>query len=148
MSVSSESHIRFRLTVSKYSTARSGLLNAALIARSISVRGKPILSIFAMAAVRSAPSVKADGSLKFPPSAVVAVAADAGVGVEGRSADEVLGAGCAWAGAAGAEGVCAIVGTGVEGMGVAGAAGELAGGGFGCYFISTSDSTMHDSVDL
>jgi hypothetical protein len=43
---------RYQLTLSRYSTARSGLKNAALIARSISALGKPILSIFETAASR------------------------------------------------------------------------------------------------
>lgn len=40
------------LTVSRYSTARSGLKNAALMARSISALGKPMLSILETAASR------------------------------------------------------------------------------------------------
>ena len=102
----------FSHTVSKYSTARSGLLNAALIARSISVLSNPILSILAIAAERSDPRAKADGSLKLPPSVVVPLDAGAGDGVDGTFDVEVLGAAT---GAGGGAGVCAGAGVGVEG---------------------------------
>ena len=100
------------LTFRRYSTARSGLKNAALIARSISALGKPMLSIFAIASSRCAPRVRADGSLKLAPSADAAAAgagAGAGDGVDGAF-DVVFD----MAGA-GAAGVCAIAGAGVEG---------------------------------
>ena len=97
------------LTLIRYSTARSGLLNAARIARSISVRTKPMLSISAIAAFRCAPSVSAEGSLKLPLS--VFEVPGAGDGVDGASAVE-LGAG---AGAAGGKGVWAVVLLGVDG---------------------------------
>ena len=69
--------------------------------------------MLAMAAARAAPSVRADGSLKFPPSAVVPSGAGAGDGVAGMFDEEVFNAG-AGAGAAGVEGVCTEV-AGVEG---------------------------------
>lgn len=97
------------LTVRRYSTARSGLLKAARIARSISTRGKPIVSIFAIAAFRWAPSVNADGSLKLPLSIVEV--GGAGDGVEGAF-DVELGAGT---GAAGVAGVCVALVAGVDG---------------------------------
>lgn len=71
-------------TVSRYSTARSGLLKAALIARSISALGNPMFSIFAIASSRCDPRVSAEGSLKVAPSANGADGADgAGEGVAG-----------------------------------------------------------------
>lgn len=51
-------------TFNKYSTARSGLKNAARMAASISALAKPMLSMLAIAASRSLPIVSADGSLK------------------------------------------------------------------------------------
>ncbi len=102
------------LTFRRYSTARSGLKKAALIARSMSARGNPILSIFAIAASRCAPSVSADGSLKFPPSVVPpVVVAGAGDGVVGAFPDGVPEAGAA--AGTGADGVCTTFGAGVEG---------------------------------
>ena len=101
------------LTFKRYSTARSGLKNAALIARSISALGKPMLSISAIASSRCGPRVRADGSLKLWPSAdAAAVGADAGDGVDGAF-DVVFDV--AGPGAAGAAGVCAVAGAGVEG---------------------------------
>lgn len=97
------------LTVRRYSTARSGLLKAARIARSISTRGNPIFSIFAIAAFRCAPIVNADGSLKLPLSAVEV--GGAGDGVEGAF-DVELGAGT---GAAGVASVCVVLVAGVDG---------------------------------
>jgi hypothetical protein len=86
------------LTVKRYSTARSGLKKAARIARSISARGKPMASMLAMAASRSPPMVRADGSLKRSDCC-----AGAGEGVAGTFcvAEDAEGA----AGAAGAAGV-------------------------------------------
>lgn len=86
------------LTVKRYSTARSGLKKAARMARSISPRGKPMASMLAMAASRSPPMVRADGSLKRSDCC-----AGAGEGVAGTFcvAEEAEGA----AGAAGAAGV-------------------------------------------
>ena len=52
-------------TVKRYSTARSGLKYAARIAASISALAKPMLSMLAIAASRSGPMVKAEGSLKL-----------------------------------------------------------------------------------
>jgi hypothetical protein len=94
------------LTVRRYSTARSGLKKAARMARSMSALAKPMLSMLAMAASRSPPIVRAEGSLKRSPEAW----AGAGEGVAGAVCvfDE-------GAGAAGAEGVWAAAGAGVEG---------------------------------
>lgn len=70
--------------------------------------------MFAIAASRCAPSVSADGSLKFPPSVVgPVVVAGAGDGVAGALPEDVLWGGAA--AAAGADGVCATLGAGVEG---------------------------------
>lgn len=87
------------LTFRRYSTARSGLKNAARIARSISARGNPMLSMFWMAASRWAPRARADGSLKLLLSVVVP-APGAGEGVAGAS-DVGLEAGAGAAGGAG-----------------------------------------------
>lgn len=86
------------LTVKRYSTARSGLKKAARMARSISARGNPMASMLAMAASRSPPIVRAEGSLKRSDCC-----AGAGEGVAGTFCvlDEAEGA----AGAAGAAGV-------------------------------------------
>ena len=51
------------LTVKRYSTARSGLKKAARMALSMSAREKPMFSMPAMAASRSLPMVRAEGSL-------------------------------------------------------------------------------------
>ena len=76
------------------------------MARSMSALAKPMLSMFAMAASRSPPIVRAEGSLKRSPDAW----AGAGDGVAGAFC--VLDEG---AGAAGATGVWAAAGAGVEG---------------------------------
>lgn len=68
--------------------------------------------MFWTAASRCAPRVSAEGSLKFPGSFVVEDAAGAGDGVAGASDVVVVDV---WAGAAGAAGVCAADGAGVEG---------------------------------
>jgi hypothetical protein len=82
-------------TLSRYSTARSGLKNAALIAASMSVRAKPMLSMLAIAALRSSPKVRADGSSKRRFDGGEAVCG-AGVGVTGTlGIVEVAGAGAA-----------------------------------------------------
>jgi len=104
------------------------LKNAALIARSISALGKPMLSIFSIAASLCAPRVRVDGSLKFPPSVPVD-AAGAGDGVAGAF-DVVLDAG---PGAAGGAGVEAAAGAGVEGALAVEAPAELAGAALGCF---------------
>ena len=96
------------------------------MARSISALGKPILSIFEIAASRCAPRVRDDGSLKLP-SSVAAEAAGAGEGVAGGF-EVVLDAG---AGAAGGAGVEAAAAAGVEGALVEEAADELAGAALG-----------------
>ena len=87
------------LTFKRYSTARSGLKKAARMARSISARAKPMLSMLAMAASRSPPMVRADGSLKR--SDCCAGAGEGVAGTFGVFKDEEAGA----AGAAGAAGV-------------------------------------------
>ena len=72
-----------------------------------------MLSMFVMAASRSAPSVRADGSLKVPSSVdVLSEAAGIGVGVAGGLVATLDDAG---AGAAGGAGVDAAAGAGVEG---------------------------------
>ena len=95
------------LTVRRYSTARSGLKKAARMARSISARAKPMLSMLAMAASRSPPIVRAEGSLKRSDCC-----AGAGEGVAGtfcvedaEGAEGAAGAAGVWAGAAGFAGV-------------------------------------------
>lgn len=76
------------LTVRRYSTARFGLLKAALIARSICVLSNPMLSMFAIADARSVPRAKADGSSKLPvPAAGAVEPVAAGVGVAGMLSD-------------------------------------------------------------
>jgi len=97
------------IPVKRYSTARSGLKNAALMARSISALWKPMLSMLAIAAALSLPRVSAEGSLKRVLS--VEVEAGAGEGVAGGSAGAEDAAG---AGAEGVAGVCAAGGAGVE----------------------------------
>lgn len=128
------------ITLMRYSTARPGLKKAALIARSISALGKPMLSMLATAASRCVPSVRADGSLKVPPSAVAPVdAAGTGVGVAGTSCAEVFDAG---AGAGGGAGVCAVAGAGVTGaFEVEGPPDALGGPAFGCLMLVTLQST-------
>ena len=94
-----------------------------------------MLSILEIAAARSDPRAKADGSLKLPPSvAAPPGAAGAGDGVDGIFDDEVL-----WAatGAGGGAGVCAGPGVGVEGAFTEGdAAEELPGATFGWFKFS------------
>jgi hypothetical protein len=82
-------------TLSRYSTALSGLKNAALIAASMSVRANPMLSMLAIAALRSAPRMRADGSSKRRFEGGEA-ACGAGEGVTGTlGIVEVAGAGAA-----------------------------------------------------
>ena len=69
-------------------------------------------SMFTIASSRCAPSVRADGSLKFALS-VGGAAAGAGDGVDGAFDVVFVVVG---AGAAGAAGVCAAAGAGVEGV--------------------------------
>jgi hypothetical protein len=76
------------------------------MAASISERAKPMLSMLAMAASRSPPIVRAEGSLKRSPDAWTG----AGEGVPGTFCEFDEGAG-----AAGAAGVWAGAGAGVEG---------------------------------
>lgn len=86
--------------------------------------------MFARAACRS-PSMRGAGSLNcLEPGAVVAVVAEAGVGVEGTAA---AGAGAGVAGA-GADGVCATMGA----AGVLGGLLEVAAGCFGYGMVSTN----------
>ena len=83
-----------------------------------------------MAAARSAPTVKALGSLSEPE---VVDAPGAGVGVAGTSTDGAVAAG---AGAGGWAGVWVVVwGAGVEGALEVEAAVELGGGTFGCTLL-------------
>lgn len=100
-----------------------------------------MLSMLATAASRCDPSVRADGSLKFPPSAVAPVdAVGAGVGVTGTSCDGLFDAG---AGAAGGAGVCAVAGAGVDGaLEEEEALDALAGAAFGCLISVTLQSTV------
>src|SRR6478609_5884854 len=51
----------YRLTVKRYSTARSGLLNAARIAASIWLLSNPMASMFAIASARSGPMARPVG---------------------------------------------------------------------------------------
>lgn len=97
----------------------------------MSALGNPILSILAIAASRWAPSVRADGSLKFPLCVVpVVVFAGAGDGVAGAFPD---GAFAAEVGpATGADGVCATLGAGVEGVLLLDEALDVAGAALGC----------------
>ena len=125
------------LTLRRYSTARSGLKNAALMARSMSTLGKPMLSMFATAAAPASPIASADGSLKLRGGS--AVVAGAGDGVAGALLD-VFDAG---AGAAGATGVEAGAGAGVEGALVEDvAADEAAGAALGYEPLAHSFSMI------
>lgn len=91
-----------RLTVKRYSIARSGLKKAALMARLISSLGKPMLSICAMTGSLWAPANSVEGSLKAASEEGWAVPAAAGEGVAGTAgAGAVEGAGAE--GAAGVE---------------------------------------------
>ena len=92
--------------------------------------------MLATAASRCDPSVRADGSLKFPASAVVPIdAAGAGDGEAGASCAEVFDAG---AGAAGGAGVCAVTGAGVDGaLADEEAVEALADAAFGCLISET-----------
>ena len=123
-------------TFSRYSTALSGLLYAARIARSIWDLSKPMFSISAIAEARCWPIAKALGSLKLVPSVLVAL--NAGVGVDGAFAAPVLGTAAA-AGAGGGAGVAPPAGAGVEGAlaGVDDEAVEAAGAVFGYRELST-----------
>ena len=86
--------------------------------------------MFAIAASRCGPSVSADGSLKFPPSAVpVVVLAGAGDGVEGAFPDGAFKAD--EGSATGADGVCTTFGAGVEGALLVDEALEVAGAALG-----------------
>ena len=103
-------------TVKRYSTARSGLKYAARIARSMSVRANPMLSMFAIAADRSSPMAKAFGSSRRLDEGEDGVCG-AGEGVAGASEASVIVDGTG-AGAAGVR-FSWITGTGVEGVAVA-----------------------------
>lgn len=123
------------LTLSRYSTARSGLLKAALIARSICDLSNPMLSKFAIADARSVPSAKADGSLKVPvPAAIEVEPVGAGVGVAGMVSD--VGFGAAAGAGGGTAGVEITACTGVDGgCAEEEAVGVLAGAVFGCLDV-------------
>jgi len=119
-----------KLTVRRYSIARSGLKNAALIARSASALANPMFSIWLIAFSASAPIVNAEGSLKAAGSPDRAP--PAGVGVAGTAGVEVAaGAGAAGAGAAGAG--AAGVDAGALAAGVEGAR-EAEAAGLGPWF--------------
>ena len=108
-----------------------------------------MLSMFAIAAVRSGPRVRAEGSLNVPPSAVVPAAAGAGDGVAGMLDDEVLDAGAgAGAGAAGVEGVCTAAGAGVDGALTDDEADELTGAVFGYSLLRLSTGYRVDATNL
>ena len=116
-----------QLTFSRYSTARSGLKKAALIAASISVLAKPMLSILAIAALRSSPRVRAEGSSNRRFEGGDADCG-AGEGVVGTlEMVEVAGAG-----AAGTAGDCAGAGAGVEGAALLD---DATAGAFGCVKV-------------
>ena len=133
-------------TVKRYSTALSGLLNAARIARSICDLSKPMLSISAIADERCWPTAKALGSLKLVPSVLVALIA--GVGVDGKfAAAPELDA--AAAGAGGGAGVAApAAGAGVDGA-LAGVADdeEVAGAGLGYPEVRTIFISIRLSIN-
>ena len=130
----------------RYSTARSGLLKAARIARSTSALGKPMFSRLAIASLRCGPMVRTDGSLKLAPSADAA-AAGAGDGVDGAF-DVVFDV--AGTGASGAFTVCVIAGAGVEGAFEADE--EVAGAAFGWESIrlwfTCSDGVACPTFDI
>lgn len=96
------------------------------MARSMSALAKPMLSMLAMAASRSPPMVRAEGSLNWRD--VSDVCAGAGEGVAGAfwAVDDE------GAGAAGGAGVWAAFGAGVEGAALLDEAAE----GFGCGDVS------------
>ena len=104
---------RIERTLKRYSTALSGLLNAARIARSICDLSNPIFSISVTADARCWPKARAFGSLKLAPSVLVALIA--GVGVDGTftAAPELDAAATGAGGGAGVEALAA--GAGVDG---------------------------------
>lgn len=84
--------------------ARSGLKNAARIARSISLRANPMASIWVTAPSAAVPIARAEGSLKAAASEGFCVARSAGEGVAGAgAAAAVFAAGAGAGGAAGVE---------------------------------------------
>lgn len=110
------------------------------MARSMSALAKPMLSMLAIAASRSPPMVRAEGSLNWVPAA--ACCAGAGEGVAGAcwgAVEEAAGAGAA--------GVWAATGAGVEG----GALLEDAAEGLGLETMQTMkpfSSMLYDSTVL
>jgi hypothetical protein len=115
----------------RYSTALSGLLNAARIARSTSGRSNPILINSWIAPSRAAPTLKALGSLNAagPTGTGTAAGCGAGGGDVATRVAGVIGAGTAagW----GAGGAGAVAGVDVVGVGVDGLTG-VEGAGLGC----------------
>jgi hypothetical protein len=116
---------------------------------SISDLGNPILSKFAIASARSAPTVRADGSLsRVGVSVAVEVAAPAGEGVDGTTVAVVL----AWKGAAGWAGVAVVAGAGVDGAlavdGPATDAATDAGGALGFEIVRTENRGDVNAVYL
>lgn len=104
-----------KLTVNKYSTARSGLKKAARRAASIWARSKPIASMSAIIPARSAPMAI---ELSLRPRPEVAAAEDctpAGDGVAGGAALAAAAGPEGWDGAAGAAGVDVVERAGVSG---------------------------------
>lgn len=102
-----------KLTLSRYSIARSGLKKAALMARVISSLAKPMLSIWAITGSLREPLSSVEGSLKVGASADGW--APAGEGVAGAAWAAVLAEGAGAAGAGGAAGVEAGALAGVDG---------------------------------
>jgi hypothetical protein len=107
------------------------------MAASMSARAKPMLSMLAMAASRSLPIVRAEGSLKLGPDACVAGAGDGVAGAFCVEPDEC-------AGAAGGAGVWAAAGAGVEGAALL----DEAGAGFGCHAVSELSAVAGGGSDL
>lgn len=107
--------VTVKLTVNRYSTARSGLKKAARRAASIWGRSKPIASILAIIPARSTP-MAIELSLRFWPETGAWGPAGDGVagGAAGAAALAVVGADV-WDGAAGAAGVDVVDRAGVSG---------------------------------
>ena len=118
----------------RYSTARSGLLKAARMARSTSGRSKPMLINSWIAPSRAAPTLKALGSLNAAGPTATGTAAGCGAG-GGDVATRVAGVtGTGTAAGWGAGGAGAVAGVGAVGVGVDGLTGvEGAGLGFSQY---------------
>lgn len=95
-----------------------------------------MLSKFAIASARSAPTVRADGSLsRVGVSVTVEVAAPAGEGVDGTTVAAVL----VWDGAAGWAGVAVVAGAGVNGAFAVDGPAMDAGGALGFPNVRTEN---------